>query len=136
MRIITVTTADERAAVTAAAQAATIIRNRFNTAALIDVASNDSPVDGDAKYDLLNIWSAGESRDRTFHDPTWLWSVVADHGGHRLLPANEVRQVQTLLRTAGETNPYLFEPGELGANCWELDLDAVLNAHLADTRKQ
>ena len=54
---IEITNPRQRAAVVAAAQAATIIRNRLRDAALIELAREDSPLDGVAKYQLLSVWS-------------------------------------------------------------------------------
>jgi hypothetical protein len=126
--------ARQRAAVAAAAQAATIIRNRLRDAALIELAREDSPPDGVVKYQLLNVWSGGgwfvPSTTR------WLWSAAPDHDGHHVLRTDEVRQVEAFLKTAGDTEPYLFKPGEPASGVWHLDIDAVLSAYQGDAAAQ
>ena len=69
---IEITNPRQRAAVVAAAQAATIIRNRLRDAALIGLARQDSPLDGVVTYQLLNVWAGGG-----WSVPLatrWLWS--------------------------------------------------------------
>lgn len=134
---IKITNARQRAAVAAAAQAATIIRNRLADAALIELAREDSPLDGVVKYQLLNVWSAGESHGWLVPSTArWLWSAATDHDGYHLLRTDEVRQVEAFLKTAGDTEPFLFEPGELASGAWELDINAVLSAHQDDAAAQ
>ena len=69
---IEITNPRQRAAVVAAAQAATIIRNRLRDAALIGLARQDSPLDGVVTYQLINVWAGGG-----WFVPLatrWLWS--------------------------------------------------------------
>ncbi|HEX8345354.1 MAG TPA: hypothetical protein VF657_11575 [Actinoplanes sp.] len=65
-------------------------------------------------------------------------AVVAspDHDGHHILRPDDVRQVEAFLKTAGDTEPYLFQPGEPASGAWQLDIDAVLRAYHDDAAAQ
>lgn len=128
MRLTTITTQDQRRAVLFAGQAARLIVDRIEEAALIELSAVQEPdpvgpgqVITTAKYALFSVWPAAEGEEP-------LWADDPQRGPVHRLTDQDVREVERLLTLAGETDPNIFMPDELANGVWQLLLPAVLAA--------
>lgn len=136
MRIKNIATADQRAAVTAAIEAARLVVDRIAEAKLLELAIPDRE-DGVTAYRPLNVWGEGTTdKDERFCTREWLWCDVAGEDGHHRLTDDDVTKLTELLRNAADRDPNVFNPGELASGAWELDLDAVLAAAGSDAAER
>lgn len=131
MRITTIVTSGQRAAVEAALTAARLVVARIEEAKLLELAVPDRE-DGIAAYKPLNVWGAGEDSGELYCTREMLWCDVEGETNHHRLTGADVAELTGLLRTAAEQDPNVFNPGELASGAWELDLDAVLALGAAD----
>ncbi len=122
MRITTITTDEQRIAVLHAAEAATLVADRLPGAHLIELAAQDCPEGIIRAYDLFQVWPAPV-------DSPQLWCDHVPYDGWEpagKLTDEDVDRIQWLLRAAGEADPNVFDPGELAATAWQLDIPKVL----------
>jgi hypothetical protein len=132
MRITTITTADQRSAVTTAAIAAGLIQERLDTAVLAEFAAEDNAGQGRFPYRLLTVWSDGEDSGEIYCTRELLWSTDAEHGPTHGLSTDDVLRIETVIKSAGDLDPNIFGAGELAQGVWELDLEAILTAAEGD----
>jgi len=118
MRIRTVQTPEQFAAVVHAAEAARIIVHRLPQASMLELAAEKVP--GIDKYDLFNVWPSGTGNQ--------LWTDAGAADGP--LTDDDVDRITSLLAAAGESDPNVFEPGELASGAWQLFLHDVLKTDL------
>lgn len=135
MRITTIDTSEQREAVGHAAEACRIILKIFPTATMVELASENCPQEGTTKYDLWNIWADKAAADhrQAGADGQWLWCDVTDHPAHSTLTVSDQADIKMWLGKAGEIDPNVFEPGELAAGAWELNIPKVLEVEADDT---